>query len=265
MFYVFVPEDIDVSSVKANLLGAYVEASYILPASDVERMMSKSKTSRIVPELYDLGYLEGFGNSPLLVIEVNESTLKLVPVSSNLFKIIESHVEDFTVDKELSKVIPFSYNLEIAIDCDIFPYIGEDYAYSVYKMTLSHILLNLHSLLPKLRVYLLNPCYNLMLAGAELGIKTCSKCDNVLSVRKGSSVRVNSGAGFSIMEMNKIIRTEDKEDEVPLTDVWNMYSYFRDSKVIDSYEATSLLSRMFFETKSTLNILLPYNPLDGSE
>lgn len=261
MSYLFIPDTLSVSAVKANMLGSYIEMTFPISETEVEKLMASSRKSKPSPNLWSIGHLAGFGKVPLLVTAVMDGEIELLPISSNLFKVIVAHVDDFEMCEEQVHTLTYAYNLELSIDCDIFPYL-KDNSYAIYKRSLSQLIYNLHNLLPKLKVYLLNPCPIMLMVGASLGISESKEPKpNILSVKKGSSVRVNASSNFSILEVGKLTRSEEQTGTVTLKDLYSINRYFKLSGVLDPYETSALLSRMFFETKTMLNISLSYNPL----
>ena len=250
-----------------SLLGAYneVNSKNLISKKDIDKMFDKINKEVVELSVGDLGFLEGFGSVQMCVVGVEKDNIIVKPTSVNMFKPIICHKSKFKIDKEASSLIEYTYNVEIAIDCDIFPntnVVDDSLFYFILKETLARILYNVHSIIDNVKLYLLNPCPMLQLVGASMGVPTTdNKSLPILSDSSKAQIKVNPKRNYSVINVVDLSREETKFSSVSVIKLIELHSDLENQTSLNPYEIYQLLNRRYFLYKSLLDINLKENPL----
>lgn len=269
--YLFIPEDIDsktLSKLKGSLGGAYNESfSSLISENEIEKMFNKRTKEKISIKAGDLGFLEGFGSVQMCVIESENDYIVVKPTSVNLFKPIISSLDSFKLCKEETKhSIEYTYNLTVAIDCDIFPNTDKadtNLYYFILKETLARIMYNVYNLVDNINLVLSNPCPLLQMVGASLGIDSVFgdiKSPFLSDVSK-AHIRVNPAKWYSVVNVSDLGRGETISSTISVHSLIDFHRSLEVHSNLNSYEIYQLLNRRYFIYHSLLDINLKNSPL----
>lgn len=270
--YIFIPSDIYQSIKKdlsSKLLGVYNETfPGDLSGAEVKKMYERVNYK---PEVQkgDEGFLEGFGNVLFYVDSLFDGGFSIIPVNINLFKpILVTDKSKFTLaEKQTDKKLIYTWNCDIAIDCDMFPNISDHpFALELFRNNLVTITQNIYSIFNQVKVHLLNPCDLAILAGRSIGLEPFSgKKANILSDHPGANIRVNPKHNYTVTKLNKIERGLEVSASIHKEKLIEIYRYLSVSGHISNSETYQLLNNMYFVGEKMLDINIPYNPLDMGE
>lgn len=262
--YIFYLVELDFKIIKRALLSSYYEEiPYPLTSEQVETMLSKSEEFDLV-EVGDFVFLKGFGTIPMLVESVQEDLLKVGSIYTGCMMSIKTGIQFCEIAKEPEPVYKY-YNCEIAIDCDLIPFIDHPLAFELTKKLMIAIVYDLAGLIEGCSIGLYNPTLFQASVGKSLGLPIHNEPTNLVS-GSNSNIQYNvkkREVGY-IKGINYLTggKGDIKSTKVDLTEVSNLFRYCTSSGALTSSEAYYLINRLYFSGYNTLDINLGFNPLE---
>lgn len=271
--FVFIPEDLyskEAYNIKCLFLGAFHEVNKSLLKEDEVLRMFKNLNIKKEVSVGDLGLVDGFGSVQMLVLDIYEDRIVVVPTSVNLFKNIDLPINLFKLSENPEKEIEYTYNTTIAIDCDIFPntkIASRNLTYFLMKETLIKIMFNVYSLVDNVNLVLLNPCDTMRMIGATLGVKSVKSSDDlhILSDKKDSQIIVNPKNNFNVIDVVDFSRGSTVHNKIDVFTLVDLHKNIVNHSSLNPYEIYQLFNRRYFNYNGMLDINIKYNPLNGEE